>query len=241
MTTYPAFFVSGHPKPKGFNLCRIDGKHQNKACGHWKRGPHTDAHRAKISATLTGRKLPADKLERKNATLRAPEIREKMSAAMQQSEAHKKVVSSELFRQKQSNATTKRRAAGWGNTRSTGKMGFRSDIGVYVRSSWEANYARFLNYLLSQGSIIKWEYEPERFEFPDIKRGTRSYLPDFKITNLDGTIEYHEVKGYWTSKGRTAVRRFRARYPSLKLIVIEGKEYKELEKRVRLLIPAWEV
>jgi hypothetical protein len=75
------------------------------------------------------------------------------------------------------------------------KGGFREDLGLYVRSAWEANWARYLTWLVSLGEIRKWEYEPETFEFP-IRKGSRFYTPDFRVVNRDETVEYHEVKGY---------------------------------------------
>ena len=137
----------------------------------------------------------------------------------------------------------KTRARKFWNTRSGRRVtsgGFRSDIGISVRSRWEANIARYLNYLKKQKKISRWMYEPRRFQFDDIKRGTRSYLPDFCVTFLDGTYEWWEVKGYWTSKAKTAVKRFRARYPEETLIILDGPKYKEITKEFKDKIPEWE-
>ncbi len=120
------------------------------------------------------------------------------------------------------------------------RAGKREDIGFYVRSSWEANYARYLIHLQKEGQIVKFEYEPERFEFHDIKRGTRSYLPDFRIEWIDGRVEYHEVKGYWTTRGKTAVKRFKARYPDKVLVIIDKPVYKQLEADYADILDNWE-
>ncbi len=54
------------------------------------------------------------------------------------------------------------------------------DLGdTYFRSRWERNWARYLNFLVQHGEITGWEYEPKTFWFHKIKRGTRSYKPDF--------------------------------------------------------------
>src|ERR1700733_3907156 len=104
--------------------------------------------------------------------------------------------------------------------------GKRADLdNVYFRSSWEANYARFLNYLMSIGEIKEWDFEPEEFEFVGIKRGTRFYLPDFKITNKDGSVEYHEVKGYMDATSRTKLKRMAKFYPHIKIVLIDKKYY----------------
>lgn len=125
------------------------------------------------------------------------------------------------------------------NRYSNGKQGKRADLdNRYFRSSWEANYARYLNWMIGRGEIRGWLYESETFDFP-IKRGTRSYTPDFKVTENDGSICYHEVKGWLTQKGATAMRRFRKYYPDKKLIVIDKVAYTAISKFSRLF-PFWE-
>lgn len=41
------------------------------------------------------------------------------------------------------------------------KGGIRPDLGRYFRSAWEANIARYLNFLQKHGEIESWEYESE--------------------------------------------------------------------------------
>ncbi len=120
------------------------------------------------------------------------------------------------------------------------RSGTRIDIGIFVRSSWEANYARYLNFLKANGSIQKWEYEPETFLFEEVKRGTRSYTPDFKITENDGTIIFHELKGYMSPVSKTKLNRMSKYYPDVKIRVIDKKCYTLLSKQVSKLIPNWE-
>jgi len=123
------------------------------------------------------------------------------------------------------------------------KGGKREDLNnIYFRSSWEANYARYLNFLISNGdSIVKWEFEADTFEFKKIKRGTRLYTPDFKITLQSGHIEYHEVKGWDYPKGKTARKRFAKYYPHLKLVLIDATWFKAIKKQsIDRLIEHWE-
>ena len=127
------------------------------------------------------------------------------------------------------------------NTYSNRKLGRRKDLNnLFVRSSWEANYARYLNLLKQQGHIKGWEYEAERFMFEKVKRGTRSYCPDFQVTNNDDTIEYHEVKGWMTATAKTALRRMKKYYPEVKLILIDSKRYKVLNSQLKNILPHWE-
>lgn len=121
------------------------------------------------------------------------------------------------------------------------KSGRRDDLNnMYVRSSWEANYARYLNYLLSKNLIKKWEYEKDVFYFDKIKRGTRSYLPDFKVYTNDDKIEYHEIKGWMDQKSKTKLKRMEKYYPRIKIILIQKKEYELLKKQMIGVINNWE-
>lgn len=103
---------------------------------------------------------------------------------------------------------------------------------VYFRSKWEANYALYLDFLVKQGEIEKWEYEADVFVFEQIKFGTRSYRPDFKIWNKNGSFEYHEVKGYMDSKSKTKLKRMAKYYPEVKLILVERSFYMDLVRKL---------
>jgi len=102
------------------------------------------------------------------------------------------------------------------------------DIGgvdMFFRSKWEANYALYLNWLKKVSHIKGWEFEPEKFVFDKIQFGTRSYLPDFKVFNNDGTVEYHEVKGYMDPKSATKLKRMTKYFPEVKIVLIDKKPY----------------
>ena len=119
-------------------------------------------------------------------------------------------------------------------------IGKRADLNNhFFRSSWEANYARYLNMLIKQKVIIKWEYEPDEFEFVKIKRGNRYYKPDFKVFYSDGSYEYHEVKGYYDKTSLTKLKRFRKYFPHLSLIMID-KEWFKSNKQLKQIIKNWE-
>lgn len=104
---------------------------------------------------------------------------------------------------------------------------------VYFRSKWEANYALYLDFLVKAKEIQGWEYETETFFFEEIKFGTNSYRPDFKITNKDDSAEYHEVKGFMDSKSKTKLRRMRKYYPHIKVVLIDAEYYKGLVKQFK--------
>ncbi len=121
-------------------------------------------------------------------------------------------------------------------------QGWRSIGGkkAYFRSKWEANYARYLQWLLERGEIARWEHEPQTFWFLNIKRGVRTYLPDFKVTRLDGTHYWVEVKGYMDARSKTKLKRFAKYYPDEKLELIDGKWFARNGARLKLVIKDWE-
>lgn len=122
------------------------------------------------------------------------------------------------------------------------RQGWREVGGIrfYARSAWEANYARYLEFLKQQDEIALWEHEPKTFWFEQIKRGTRSYLPDFRVTNNDDSQYYVEVKGWMDDRSKTKLKRMSKYYPDVKLEVVNSKSYKALSKTGKLLIPGWE-
>jgi hypothetical protein len=103
---------------------------------------------------------------------------------------------------------------------------------MYFRSKWEANYALYLDFLQEKGEIKEWGYEVDVFVFEQIKFGTRSFLPDFKVFTPDGLHEYHEVKGYMDSKSKTKLKRFAKYYPDEKLILIDTPCYNDIKKKI---------
>lgn len=97
---------------------------------------------------------------------------------------------------------------------------------IYFRSDWEYKFAKYLQTLKDAHAIKEWEHEPRTFWFEDIKRGTRSYLPDFKVTRGDGTHYWVEVKGYYDKKSLTKIKRFKKYYPEETLLVVDEKWFK---------------
>lgn len=129
-----------------------------------------------------------------------------------------------------------------GAGRGSWKAGWREigDKRIYARSRWEANFARYLEHCKRECLIEEWEHEPETFWFEAIKRGVRSYLPDFRVTEMDGSITYYEVKGWMDARSKTTISRFRKYYPQHTLTVIAKPEYETLAQQMRRVIPDWE-
>ncbi len=121
-----------------------------------------------------------------------------------------------------------------------GLGGRREDLNnQYFRSSWEANWARYLNWLQSKGEIEEWSYEPDTFEFVGIRRGSKFYTPDFKIKEKTCTY-YQEIKGYMDARSKTKLVRMRRYHPSVRVDLIDKAAYSSVAKVINQLIPNWE-
>ena len=140
------------------------------------------------------------------------------------------------------------------------KIGKRADLGMSMRSGWEANVYRYLKTLPDVALI---EYEPTDFGFWQfgITQGTVSYTPDFRLVYKDGHIEWLEVKGNMLKQtDKVKIRRFKKFYPDeaskLKCIPPSQKSkttaffekekvpvfafYNDLKKKYSKVIPLWE-
>lgn len=118
----------------------------------------------------------------------------------------------------------------------------RADLGgVFFRSSWEANYARYLNLLQRMKIVEVWEFEPRTFWFDGVKRGVISYLPDFCVKYRNDPVpEYVEIKGWVTPKDRTKWKRMAKYHPDVKLTIVREKEYLSIQNKWSGAIPEWE-
>ena len=110
---------------------------------------------------------------------------------------------------------------------SRSKKGIREDLGCFFRSTWEANYARYLN---SQN--VKWRYEAITY---NLGLG-KSYTPDFILEN--GT--HIEIKGWLTEKSAEKIRLFQEQYPTIKLEIVDKQCYTKLKKIYQFIIENWE-
>lgn len=97
---------------------------------------------------------------------------------------------------------------------------------IYFRSKWEYSYALYLQWQKSQKIILDWEYEPKTFWFEKIKRGVRSYKPDFRVLLASGEHFWVEVKGYLDPKSQTKLKRMQLYFPGEKIQVV-GKSWFE--------------
>jgi hypothetical protein len=111
------------------------------------------------------------------------------------------------------------------------KSGFKPDIGITVRSGWEANVARVLNL-----HHIPFLYESKPYVLTLATGKTVGYLPDFHVDLGTGFNVVIEVKGH-----RSLYKpRLLAQQYNVIVYLIDPEVYKTLEKDYKHLIPLWE-
>lgn len=88
----------------------------------------------------------------------------------------------------------------------------------------EAAYASDLELLKRNGDVLWYRFEGLKFRLAD----NTFYTPDFAVMVKDGSLEAHEVKGFWTDDARVKIKVAAEMYP-IRFVAI---------KRVR---GAWEV
>lgn len=73
----------------------------------------------------------------------------------------------------------------------------------------EQAYADHLTLLLRAGEIVWFKFEGIKLRLAD---GT-FYTPDFAVMRADGTLECHEVKGFWHDDARVKIKVAADMYP----------------------------
>jgi hypothetical protein len=110
---------------------------------------------------------------------------------------------------------------------------------IFFRSSWEVNVALYLEALKNKKAIREWYYEPQTFWFENIKRGVRSYKPDFKVIRPEGNHYWIEVKGYMDAKSNTKIKRFDKYYPNENLHIIDKTWFIKNKNECPFLCEDW--
>jgi hypothetical protein len=108
---------------------------------------------------------------------------------------------------------------------------------LFARSSWEVNYARFLEFRKQQQEITSWKHEPKTFWFEKVLRGCVSYKPDFEVHLPNGKIEYHEVKGWMDVRSKTVLNRMRIYHPEVTIVLVDAKRYKAIMRTAGAFLP----
>ena len=107
---------------------------------------------------------------------------------------------------------------------------------IHFRSTWEINYAFYLEWQKKRGEILEWEYEPERYDFIGYNSEGKpfvvgpSYLPDFRVTYPDFKKRLKEIKGY--KQGLLKIKRMKKYHPEIPVDVIDKDEYNTLKRQM---------
>lgn len=110
--------------------------------------------------------------------------------------------------------------------------GYRKDIGHSVRSTLEANYARYLKYI-----GVKYEYELKPFVL-QIDGRVRNCWIDFYLVDFN---EWVELKNYLGRDIRN-IEILREQYKDVNVKILYGdsSEWRDIEDKYSKLIPMWE-
>lgn len=73
----------------------------------------------------------------------------------------------------------------------------------------EAAYADFLEAKKRAGAIADYRFECAKLRLAD----KTFYTPDFMVLDPDGSIEFHEVKGFWEEDARVKIKVAAAQFP----------------------------
>ena len=84
----------------------------------------------------------------------------------------------------------------------------------------EALYAGLLDLRIHAGEVRQWEFEKVKLRLAD----NTFYTPDFWIIMSDGTMEMHEVKGFWRDDARVKVKVAAELYPQFRFIAVCRKK-----------------
>lgn len=109
-----------------------------------------------------------------------------------------------------------------------GNAGVRKDLGnYYFRSSWEANFARLLNYF-----NIDWDYEPCRFVFDNSSLLVDFYLPKFDV--------WIEIKGFCDKRSSEKLAKMNSNFPDENVKILDREAYRFIKEKYSSQIAGWE-
>ena len=81
----------------------------------------------------------------------------------------------------------------------------------------EAAYGDVLMTRMALGEILRFRFEEVVFVLGDRCR----YTPDFEVVLEDGTVEYHEVKGFWRDDARVKIKAAARKFNDRKFIAVQ--------------------
>jgi len=109
--------------------------------------------------------------------------------------------------------------------------GFRQDLGHYVRSNWEADFARILKL-----HHLDYQYEPKTFKLTRNNGQIMHYTPDFYVPKQN---TFYEIKGWFHELDEEKMKLFKEQYPEVKLVLINKTKFAEFAMKYKNLVQ-WE-
>lgn len=94
--------------------------------------------------------------------------------------------------------------------------GLRIDPEMERMNATEAAYATVLDLRKKGGEIRSWQFEAVRLRMAD----GAFYKPDFLVQDVNGYIEFHEVKGHWREAAKVRIKVAAALYPMFRFVVV---------------------
>jgi len=89
----------------------------------------------------------------------------------------------------------------------------------------EAQYAATLETHRLAGWLVRFDFEPEKLRLAD----RTFYTTDFRVIRPDGTVEFHEVKGFWEDDARVKIKVAAEQHP-YRFIAVQRKKGEWIEE-----------
>ena len=89
-----------------------------------------------------------------------------------------------------------------------------------VMNKTEAAYAAHLDQRKQAGEILTYHFEAYTLKLADNCR----YTPDFMVLLPDGTMQFHEVKGYWMDDAKVKIKVAARQFPHIFLAIRKTKD-----------------
>lgn len=89
----------------------------------------------------------------------------------------------------------------------------------------EQAYAEHLHQRKLAGEILDYKFEAYTLKLANNCR----YTPDFMVLMPDGTMQFHEVKGYWLDDAKVKIKVAARQFPHIFLAVYQVKKNWEIK------------
>ncbi|MGP1363603.1 DUF1064 domain-containing protein [Neisseria sicca] len=104
------------------------------------------------------------------------------------------------------------------NKKSKGAMYALGRLKTGEMNKTEAAYAEYLEQQKQQGVILWYRFEGVKLRLAD----KTFYTPDFAVMTANGTMEMHEVKGFWQDDARVKIKVAAESYP-FRFVAVKAK------------------